>query len=150
MLPVKSVREAAGTLLAADTTTLAPAVNANKIALIAAPFTPDENLTLAGLTLATFTGSAPKTGATGAQPTGNDPLTGEQVISISPPVGGYIFKCTVAPGVPETIYGYCLTDNAGATLLAMALLPQPITIAAVNDQVDCEVPELRFVTRPIS
>lgn len=150
MLVTKAVREQLGTLLAADATTLAPAVSANKIALVAAPFTPDENLTLAGLTLATFTGSAPKAGATGAQPTGIDPATGDQFILIAPPAGGYIFTCTVAPGAPQTIYGFVLTDNAGATLLAMALLPAAVTIANVGDSVLIENNVLTLVSQPIS
>ena len=150
MVPVDSVRLQLGDLLAADATTLAPAMNPNKIALIAQPFTPAGNLTLAALTLATFTGSAPKAGAAGAQGVGVDPTTGEQVITILPPAGGFIFKCTVAPGSPETIYGYALVDNAVTNLLATALLSQPVTIRNVNDQVDVDDATLRFVVQPLS
>lgn len=136
MQPVQSVINAIATLLANDTAILAPAVNANKVALIAAPFTPGPGLTLADLTLATFTGSAPLAGATGPQDVGRDPATGEQVITVIAPAGGWVFTCTVTPGSPQQIYGYALVDNGVANLLATALLPQPLTIAASGDFID--------------
>lgn len=148
MLPTRAVRLQLGELLGADATTLAP-VAANKIALIAADFTPDENLVLGDLTLATFTGSAPKAGATGAQGVGIDPLTGDQVITILPPAGGYLFECTVAPGAPETIFGYALVDNAAAVLLGVVKFPDAFTIENVGDQVDCGNPTMRLVAQPI-
>jgi len=149
MLPMRAVRLQLGELLAADTTTLAP-VAANKIALIAAPFTPDQDLTVGDLTLATFTGSAPKAGVAGAQTVGNDPVTQEQMVNIIPPAGGYIFICTVAPASPETIYGFALIDDAGTGLLAVETLNEPVTISDVNDQVDLGNPDMRFVAQPIS
>ncbi len=149
MLPMIALRTALGDLLAADIPTLAPAA-ANKIALVAANFTPDENLVLADLTLATFTGSAPKAGAAGAQQVGVDPATGDQVITNLAPAGGWRFECTVAPATPEPIYGFALTNNAGAVLLAVGLLAVPISIAAVGDYVDLGAVEIRFVLQPMS
>ena len=147
MLPMRDVRLQLGELLAADTTTLAP-VAANKIALVAAAFTPSENLVIGDLTLATFTGSAPIAGAAGAQQVGNDPVTGEQVITILSPVGGYRFECSVAPASPEVIFGFALVDNAAALLLGVAVLASPITIRAVGDFVDLGAVEMRFVLQP--
>lgn len=149
MLPMIALRLQLGNLLAADTTTLAP-VAANKIALIAAPVTPDENMVLADLTLATFTGSTPIAGATGAQQVGIDPATQEQVITNLAPAGGWRWECTVAPGSPEVIYGFALVDNAGATLLGIGLLPTPVTIQAVSDFVDLGAVEIRLVLAPMS
>ncbi len=149
MLPMIALREALGALLAADIPTLAPAA-ANKIALVNAPFALDENLVLASLSFATFTGSAPKAGAAGAQGVGNDPGTGQQLITILAPVGGWRFVCTVAPGAPETIYGFALTDNAGAVLLGAALLDTPITITLVGDEIDLGAIPITFVLQPMS
>lgn len=149
MLPTKAVRLQLGSLLAADTTTLAP-VAANKIHLVINAFTPDESLPLASFTLATFTGSTALAGTAGAQPVGTDPVTGAQLITIAPPAGGYIWTCTVAPSPPQTVYGFILTDSAGAVLLGMALLPNPQTIQAVGDQIDIGNPTLTIVQRPIS
>ncbi len=150
LLPMRAVRLQLGELLAADSTTLAPGVSANKIALIAAAFNLNEALVIGDLTLASFTGSAPKAGTTGAQGVGTDPMTGEQLITILAPAGGWRFVCTVAPGAPQTIYGFCLTDNAGATLLAAEQLPSPITIASVGDEIDLGAVAMTFVLRPLS
>jgi len=135
MLPVKTVRLQLGELLAADATTLAPPVNANEVALIAADFTPTEDLVIGDLTLATFTGSTPKNAGVGTQGVGNDPATGNQVITILDPAGGWRWECTVAPGAPETIFGIALTTDTGAALLGTQKLPTPIVIVAVGDQV---------------
>lgn len=150
MLPMKAIRLALGEALAADDTSLAPATDANKIALIAADFVLDESLVIGDLTLATFNGSTPLAGATGTQLAGIDPLTGEQIITIKEPAGGYRWECAVAPGAPETIYGFALIDNAGTGLLAVELLPEPITIAAVGDQIDIGNATLRMVLAPLS
>lgn len=150
MLPMKAVRLQLGELLAADATTLAPATDANIIALIAAPFTESENLTVAGLTLATFTGSAPIEGATGAQQSGVKPATGEQVITILAPAGGWRWECTAAPTAPEGIFGYALLSNDGLTLLAVHTLATPESIAAAGDFIDLGSVELTFNLAPIS
>ena len=67
MLPMVAVRERLGALLAADATTLAPATDANLIALIVAAFALSENLTVGDLTLAAGNGLDPIAGATGAK-----------------------------------------------------------------------------------
>lgn len=149
MLPVLDLRIALGTLLAADVATLAP-VAANKIALISASFVPSENLLIGGVTLASFTGSAPKAGVAGTQGVGFDPVTREQIITILAPVGGWRFVCTAAPVSPETIWGYGLTDNAGAVLIGTALLPTPLTITNVGDEVLLGDIVIRIVSQPMS
>lgn len=149
MLPIKAVRLALGDLLAADVGTLAP-VAANKIALVADSFVEDENVTLGSLTFATFTGSTPKAGAAGAQQVGIDPATLDQIITNLAPAGGWRWECTGAPASPETIWGYALTDNAGAVLLGIELLPTPIVITNVGDFIDLGSVTLRFVSQPIS
>jgi len=150
MLPMKAVRLQLGNLLAADTTTIAPAT-ANKIALIAAPFNPgDENLVIGNLTLATFTGSTPKSGVDDDQQVGIDPATQEQVITILQPAGGFRFECSAAPASPETIYGFALVDDTLAVLLGVQALPEPVAIENVGDFVDTGAVELRFVAQPMS
>jgi len=150
MLPMKTVRLQLGELLAADATTLAPAADENTIALIAAPFTESEILLPGDLTLATFTGSAPKAGVAGAQQAGIDPTTGDQVITILAPVGGYRFECTAAPAEPETIYGYALMNDDQTLLFAVKALPVPVTIEAVADFIDLGAITMTIVAQPIS
>lgn len=150
MLPMIAVREELGTLLAADATTLAPAANANKLALIIAPFSPNENLTLAGLTLGAGHGLDPILGVVGAQVAALDPLTQEQVILIKAPAGGYKWVTSGGLAVAITIYGYALVDNAAAVLLAVQALPNPITVNADGYLIDVDPVEMRFVLAPIS
>lgn len=149
MLPMRDLRLALGELLAADVDTLAP-VAANKIALVALAFALTENLTVAGLTFATFTGSTPKGGVAGDQQAGISPLTGEQVITILSPVGGWRWECTAAPAAPETIFGFALLDTTLATLLGAAILDAPVTITSVGDFIDLGAVDMRFVVQPLT
>jgi hypothetical protein len=150
MLPMKAVRLQLGALLAADATTLAPASNANKIALIIAPFTASENLTAGALTLATDLGMAPIAGVVGSQEVGLDPATQEQVIVIKSPAGGYSWLTSGAWTGARTVYGYALLDNTLATLLAVQPLPTPITVSAPGYLIDVDPVELTFVLSPVS
>jgi len=149
MLPIKDLRLSVGELLAADVAFLA-AVLANKIALVTNAFTPNENLALVDFTLASFTGSTPKAAVAGTQQAGIDPNTGAQTITILAPAGGWRWECTVAPGSPQVITGYILTDNAGAVLLGMTLLSETVTISGIGDFIDLGKVEMQIVTRPLS
>ena len=150
MLPMRPLRLALGSLLAADTAYLAPASTPNKIALINAPFTPNETMTASSLSFATFTGSTPIAGTAGAQGVGNNPLIGSQQITILAPAGGWRWTCTAAPGSPDIIYGFALLDTTLATLLGVQLLPQAISIQSVGDEVDLGAILITFVTEPMS
>jgi len=149
MLPMKAVRLQLGELLGADATTLAPAANGNKVVLIAAPITLDENHVYADITAATFTGSTPLVCGTGAQPVGVDPATLEQVITLLAPAGGFRWECTVAPGAPEVIYGFALANNGLTTLLGITLLDTPITIVNVGDEVNAGALTMTILAAPV-
>ena len=136
MFATKAIREQALKLLAADSTTLAPAALANMMALVMAPIAPSEALTFADLTLATFDGSTPIACGTGTQPTGEDPFSGAEVLSIKVPAGGFRWESTGVTNLPQTIYGYVLLDNALAVLLASAAFDAPITITAVDQVIE--------------
>ncbi len=152
MLAVEDLRLALGTALAADAATLAPPANANKIALINAPFTPAETLDMAFFTpkLATFTGSTPLDAGVGAQNVGIDPATNQQSITMIEPAGGWRWVCTVAPTPSENIYGFILMDNGGTVLLAMEAFPAAINIKDVGHFVEIPWARLTFVLQPMS
>ncbi len=150
MLPTLAVRLQLGNLLAADTTTLAPAASANKIALIKEPFNYDENQTASSLTFADFTGATPIAGETGSQATGIDPTTLDQIITILDPVGGYRWITGDAVNLPQTIYGAALTDNAGTTLLALLQLNPPILLQEAGQQIDLGTVTMTLNPQPIS
>jgi hypothetical protein len=150
LLPNQALRLKLGTLLAADATTLAPAANANNVGLIAAPFTPIETLTLASLTLASFTGSTPIAGVVGAQETGVDPITGDQQITITPPAGGWRWTVGGSTGLPQTIYGVVLMDHGNSILLGVYAFTTPITLTAAGQTIDLGKIVMTFVNQPIS
>lgn len=142
MIPTSVISEQIVDLLAADTTTLAPALNGCKVHLIKAPFTPGPTTDLASLTPATFTGSTPLVAGTGTQQVFVDPVTSLRILQLLEPAGGWHWACTVDPSPSETIVGYCVTDNAGTTTYGSALLPAPITINAAGQGID--LPQIRF------
>lgn len=135
MIPKKSLRNAAMELLAADVATLAP-VAGNKMALFINNAQPSENSVLADFTPATFTGSTPITCTPGTQPEGYVPGTGDSAIDISPPVGGFRWETTALTLLPQTVYGYYLTDGAGAVYLAAQKFPTPIVLTGIGDVID--------------
>lgn len=148
MLPVKSLRTALGDLLAAQVASLAP-VAANKIALISEAFVPGENLVYGDLVFATFTGSAPKGGAAGAQQVGIDPTTGDQKITILAPIGGWRWECTADPTPAQTIWGFALVNDGEDALLGTELLPTPVVIQAATEFLDLGSVEITFVLQPM-
>ena len=131
-----AIREAMVALLAADAATLAPAADANKIALVMNEINPGEALTFADCTLATFTGATPIAAGTGTQPSGTDSFSGASVISIKVPAGGFRWETTDAVNLPQTIYGFILVDNAVAVLLAAARFDTPITLTAAGQVIE--------------
>ena len=149
MIPSKNLVGTMMDLLAADTGTLAPAT-ANKMVLFKNNIVPNENTVYADLTLADFSGYADKSGIAGAQTRGVDPATGDQLIIIGAPVGGYIYECTGMVNVPQTIYGYALVDHTNTTLIAVQTLPTPVTIAAPGNIIDLGNPKLTQVAQPLS
>lgn len=150
MVPVASVAEKAMQLLAADAATLAPAANANEMVLINAAFTPGPALVIGDLSLADFDGSTPLDVGVGTQPEGLDPATGDPIITIKPPAGGWRWETTGVTNLPQTIWGVALTTDNGAALLATALLPVPITLSAVNQVVQLDAQTLRQLAGSIS
>lgn len=150
MLPMLAVRLQLGNLLAADSTTLAPATSPNKIALVVAPFALSENLTASALTLGSTNGLTPIAGVAGAQTVGLDPTTQQQKILIKSPAGGYQWVTSGSFSGAITVYGFALLDTTLATLLAAALLPTPINVDAAGYLIDIDPVELTFTLAPIS
>jgi hypothetical protein len=150
MLAMKSVRLALGDLLAADPATLAPAANANEISLVMADFVEDENLVIGDLTLATFTGSTALSAGLGTQPTGIDPVTQDQVITMKEPAGSWRWETGDAVNLPQTIYGFAFTTKTAGALLAVHRFDTPITLTQANQFIDIGKAEFRLVAQPMS
>lgn len=133
MTPIQLFINRIAALINADTSWLASPDNM-KMALVAAPFVPAPTLVAGDLTLATFDGSGPPNVPAGAQNLILDSVTGSWGVSLKEPTGGFIWICSTAPLVPETIYGYALLDS-DLELIASALLDEPVVISAVGNYV---------------
>lgn len=150
MLPMKALREQLGTALAADLP-LAGAGATNKVRLLIADFTPNENMTFAQLVSADFDGSTPLAAALGTQQVGLDPLTGEQIVTMIEPLGGWRWITTGLTNLPQTVFGYALVDElAGTVLLGLTHLDVPVTLSIVGQEV--RIPSVQFTLsqQPIS
>jgi hypothetical protein len=135
MFATRALRNSAMSLLAADTTALADATP-NKMRLAKNNFAPSENTLIGDIVEADFDGYAAKTITAGVQPEGFDPTTDASVIDLSPPAGGFRYASTGITSLPMTIYGYYVTDGAGAVLLASAAFPTPIVITRTGQVID--------------
>jgi hypothetical protein len=142
MTPTQLILQAIVDLLAADPTTLAPPANANHVHLAMAPFTPSPNVVIGSFTEATFTGYTPKNVGVGAQQDFYDPVTGLKTIQLLEPAGGWHWQTTGTTNLPQTIYGYYVTDNTDAVVLGCALLDSPVLLTDAGQSVD--VGYLRF------
>lgn len=150
MLLMKALRLALGTLLASDSSTLAPATLPNKMGLAKNNFSLTENLVIGDIVAADFDGSTLIPGAAGAQQTGLDPATNDQVLTIKDPAGGYRWITTGSTQLPQTIYGYYLVDTTGANLLMAGRFNTPITLTDVGQVINLGQADTTFVAQPAS
>lgn len=142
MQPTNVILDAIANLLAADPTTLAPVANALHVHLAIAAFTPGPTLSVGDFTEATFTGGAALPAGVGACQEFTDPVTGQRIVQLNEPAGGWHWHCTAGTGLPQTVYGYYVTDHADAVLYGCARLPANVTITASGQGLD--VDQVRF------
>ena len=122
-------------LLAGDTGTIDIATGSN-VHLIMAPFTPSLGTDFTVLTEADFTGSATLASGFNDQQSFFDPTTNSYVVQLLEPAGGWHWVATAGTHLPETIYGYAVTNTANTVTYGSALLPSPVTITSTGDAVD--------------
>lgn len=146
--PTNTLLDRMAVLLAQDTTTLAPAALNVKVHLAQNSFTPAAGLALASFTEANFTGYAALNAGTGNQQEFQDPATANRIIQLLEPAGGWHWASTGTANLPQTIYGYYITDNATTVLYGSALLPSAVTITGSGQGLD--IPQVRFALLPTS
>lgn len=145
MKPTRTLAGTLSTLLAADTAILANAT-AMKVGLITAPFTPSLDRSMADLTISALTGLVPLAGVAGAQLESVDPITGELVVEIKAPAGGFRWETGGGTTYPVTVYGFALGNNAMTTLFGTETLATPVVLTADNQSITA--PELAFKIDP--
>jgi hypothetical protein len=141
MTPTNVILAQIPALLAADTTTLAAAL-ALKVHLSQANFTPGPALIVGSFTEANFSGYAALSPTPGSQNVFIDPATGLRTVELKAPLGGWVFITTGVANLPQTIYGFYVTDNAGAVLYASQLLATPIPLTVSGQGI--VLPDIRF------
>jgi hypothetical protein len=135
MIPSQAMLNRLAVILGADTGSIA-AVAAPKLHLAQNAFVPSPALVLGSLTEASFPGYGALAGAPGAVVPFTDPITGLQTVQLPDPAGGWHFSVTGAAGLPQTMYGWYVTDSGGVTLWGAQLFPAPVVITASGQGVD--------------
>jgi len=146
VVPTNVLLQAQVDLLGADPATLAPAALANHLHLAMSPFTPSPNLDVSGVVEATFNTYTALDIGVGTQQIFIDPVTGLRVIQLLEPAGGLHWQTGTNANLPQTIYGYYLTDNADLVMLGSDLLDQPVLLTDAGQGVDIGNVKLRFLT----
>jgi hypothetical protein len=149
-IPTLAQRQNLGTLWANDTGSLNQAANANEVHLFQNNITPTENSVVGDFTEATFTSYAKINCALNAQLTGQDPVTGAEIVTLKTPLGGWRWSPSDAVGLPQTIYGWYLTTKNAVLLLGAQRFPTPLTLTAAGQIVDLGELNATFVPSPVS
>jgi hypothetical protein len=143
MTPSEALQLQIATLLAGDTTTLANAT-ALHVHLAKAAFTPSPALDPATLVEADFAGYAALDPTAGAQSVYQDPVSGLYTVEMKAPIGGWHFQTTGAGNLPQTIYGWWLTDHTDAVLYGSGLLDTPVPLTISGQGFDLPVLTFAF------
>jgi len=143
LYPTNVLQASIPPLVAADTAFLA-AVTAMHVHLVLDAISPGLDTDFLTLTEPTFTGGAAKNAGTGAQTTFFDPLTGQRVIQLLEPAGGWSWICTVAPASAETVNAVVVTDTADTVTLGSQVLDDPVTITNIGDAITVGTLQLRL------
>lgn len=144
MTPTQLILDALQTLLAEDVGTLAAAA-VKHVHLIKEAFTPSAETDFTALDEADFTGSTAKNAPAGNQSAYRDPTTGQLVVELIPPAGGWHWQATDGVNLPQTIYGWCLTDLANGDTFGSGLFDEPILLQQAGDGLDIASVKFNFV-----
>lgn len=131
MVPTSNITDQLNLLLATDTNTLNQPADANKVFLVDAEFTPGPSLIPADLSFTSLTGGGPISAVLGAQNDSVDPLTGDLLVEIKPPAGGWRWEFS-AGTFPTTLWGYALLDNDETRVFGAARFDTPIILTAAG------------------
>lgn len=150
MLAVDSLVLKMANALGADTTSLAAPTTFVALHLAQEPFVPSPQLVVGDLTEATFTGSGALHAASAATQVFTDPTAGNVILQINEPAGGWHWVTGDAVALPQTIYGFYLTNAAGSTLWASELLDEPVELSGAGQAIDIPQARLNLATQPLT
>lgn len=136
MNPTTALLDALATMLATDPATLAHATNPCKVHLAKNAFNSTPTTVLADLVEADFDGYAALAAGLGAQQMFVDPTSGQRVVQMQEPAGGWHWETTGTTALPQTIFGAYLTNTAGTVLYGTHRFPDGVTLNGNNEAVD--------------
>jgi hypothetical protein len=145
LTPSNVILDRLAELLAADTSTLAPAALAVHVHLAINGFTPGPNLIISDFVPATFDGYAPLSADVGPQQDFIDADSGDRVVQLLEPAGGWHWATTGVTDLPQVLYGFYVTDNADAVVYGCERFANPITLTGSGQGVDIDQVRFNFI-----
>lgn len=144
MLAVQGFIDLIPPLIGADTGGLAEATPFVAVRLAKTAFTEDVALVIGDMDEADFDGYAELHAASAATQVFLDPVTGLWTLQVREPAGGWHWVTSGVTNLPQTIYGFYLTDAAGTLLLGVHRFASEdeVLLQIVGQGVD--VPNARF------
>lgn len=142
MEPVQLILERAAILLGSDTATFFNG-DGLEIHLAQNLFAPGPGLVIGDLVQADFDGYNPAVRASAALPESLDPINGDIVLSINS-LTGLPYETTGTTNLPQTIYGFYLTDQDETVVWAAELFDAPITLTGINQSIQLPVTTMRM------
>jgi len=146
MVPVSALETTMALTLATSTT--AELSLALKVQGVIIPFTPGEDMSslVAGdLAVSTVLGGISVAAAT--RLAGRDPATGDYLISIQPPAGGFQEMSGASGTYPVTVYGAVLTVTPHTipdNIIASVAFPDPVTLTGPAQLMEYGLIQLGF------
>lgn len=135
MIPVRTLTNTLSKLLAADAATLAEA-GGTAVFLVGANFTPSIDLVAADIVRVTNLALLPKVPTPGTQNDSVDPVTGELIVEMKEPAGGFSWNTGVGFVGPVTAWGVALYNGGVTVLLGTQKFDQPILLNGDNQSVN--------------
>lgn len=150
MIPTQALLDVAADAIATDTAALAAALFLH-VYPVRNPFVPGPNLTVGDVTKATFLADTSKATTSATMLTDKDPQTGEWIITVPEPAGGWHWSTGAAPvGLPETIYGFALTNVGESELWGTVALDTPIVLTGADEGFDLGQVQFRLSNSAMS
>lgn len=149
MIPTQALLDKVASAIATDTAALAAALFLH-VYLVKAPFTPGPNLVVADVPKADFTGATAIVTTSAVMGMAIDPQTGEWIIQVPEVAGGWHWQTTDLVNLPQTIYGYALTNVGETVLWGTAIFDAPILLNGDDQGIDVDQVRFRLANSALS
>lgn len=139
MKPQPNLLARIGKTLVADTAGLGLAATPFKVLLVNVDFDEDDDLDPSAMVAAIATTNGLSTIIpleVGSQLESIDPATGDIIVTLKTPLGGWRWESTATPGTPETVYGLVVVNEDEDKVYGSKKLSEQFVCNANNQAVD--------------